>query len=69
MAIDWTLSEGDEDEIGKYRKNSRLFVAVQLCSIRLYGRFLREVNDLPFCAFLLFFFILIVLSSTMKVIR
>ena len=46
MARDWTLSEGDKAEIGKYRKNSRLFVAVQLCSIRLYGRFLREVNNL-----------------------
>ena len=39
MARDWTLSEGDKAEIGKYWKNSRLFVAVQLCSIRLYGRF------------------------------
>ncbi len=46
MARDWTLSEGDKVEIGKYWKNSRLFVAVQLCSVRLYGRFLREVNDL-----------------------
>ena len=30
MARDWTLSASDKEEIGKYRKNSRLFVAVQL---------------------------------------
>lgn len=46
MARDWTLSESDKREIGKYRKNSRLFIAVQLCAIRLYGRFLSEVNNL-----------------------
>ena len=46
MARDWTLSASDKEEIGKYRKNSRLFVAVQLCSVRLYGRFLNQVHDL-----------------------
>ena len=46
MARDWTLSEDDKTEVGKYRKNSRLFLAVQLCSLRLYGRFLKKVNDL-----------------------
>lgn len=46
MARDWTLSEADKKEIGRYRTNSRLFVAIQLCAIRLYGRFLVEVNDL-----------------------
>lgn len=46
MARDWTLLERDKQEIGKYRKISRLFIAVQLCAIRLYGRFLSEVNDL-----------------------
>jgi hypothetical protein len=46
MARAWTLSESDKQEIGKYRKNFRLFIAVQLCAIRLYGRFLSEVNDL-----------------------
>jgi hypothetical protein len=46
MARDWTLSGGDKAEIGKYRKSSRLFVAVQICSVRLYGRFLRDANDL-----------------------
>ena len=30
----------------KYRKNFRLFVAIQLCSVRLYGRFLNQIHDL-----------------------
>jgi hypothetical protein len=46
MARDWTLSESDKREIAKYRKISRLIIAVQLCSLRLYGRFLSEPNDL-----------------------
>ena len=46
MARDWTLSVRDKEEIGKYRKDFRLFVAVQLCSVRLYGRFLTPVHDL-----------------------
>jgi TnpA family transposase len=46
MARDWTLSEEDKQEIGKYRKNSRLFIAIQLCGVRLYGRFLNDVPDL-----------------------
>lgn len=46
MARDWTLSEADQKEVGRYRTNSRLFIAIQLCAVRLYGRFLVEVNDL-----------------------
>jgi hypothetical protein len=46
MARDWTLSASDKEEVEKYRKNSRLFVAIQLCSVRLYGRFLNQVHDL-----------------------
>ncbi|MBI1925974.1 DUF4158 domain-containing protein, partial [Candidatus Poribacteria bacterium] len=46
MARDWTLSEEDKQEIAKYRNSFRLFVATQLCAIRLYGRFLSEVHDL-----------------------
>lgn len=46
MARDWTLSEADKQEVEKYRKDSRSFVAVQMCAIRLYGRFLSKVNDL-----------------------
>lgn len=46
MVKDWTLTELDREEIGKYRKNFRLFIAVQICSVRLYGRFLNPVHDL-----------------------
>jgi TnpA family transposase len=46
MARDWTLSESDKQEIGKYRKSSRLYIAIQLCAVRLYGRFLNQVHDL-----------------------
>ncbi len=46
MARDWTLSEIDIGEINKYREEYRLFVAVQLCAVRLHGRFLSDVNDL-----------------------
>lgn len=44
--MDWTLSDADRLEISQYRKNSRLFIAAQLCAIRLYGRFVTEVNNL-----------------------
>jgi TnpA family transposase len=46
MARDWTLTPRDQQELGKYSKNYRLFVAIQLCAVRLYGRFLNEVHDL-----------------------
>jgi len=46
MIRDWTLTETDRTEIEKYRKNSRLFVAVQMCAMRLYGRFLSDVGPL-----------------------
>lgn len=46
MARDWTLSEADQKEVNRYRTNSRLFIAIQLSAVRLYGRFLVEVNDL-----------------------
>ena len=46
MVRDWTLSKADKKEVSRYRTRSRLFIAIQLCSVRLYGRFLTEVNDL-----------------------
>ncbi len=45
MARDWTLSEGDRQEVAKYRKSYRLYVAIQICAVRLYGRFLTQVPD------------------------
>lgn len=46
MARDWTLTESDQQEIGKYSKNFRIFIALQLCAVRLYGRFLSKVDEL-----------------------
>jgi len=46
ISRDWTLSDKDKRMIRKHRKNIRLFIAVQLCAVRLFGRFLKEVNEL-----------------------
>lgn len=46
MARDWTLSQEDKQEITKYQNRFRLFVAIQLCAIRLHGRFLSNVHEL-----------------------
>ena len=46
LARDWTLSAADIQEIGTYRRTSRLFIAVQMCAVRLYSRFLVDVHDL-----------------------
>jgi len=45
MARDWTLLEGDQQEIERYRKGFRLYIAIQICAVRLYGRFLNQVHD------------------------
>jgi hypothetical protein len=46
IARDWPLSDSDRAEIRKYRQRSRLFVAIQLCAVRLYGRFFPQVHEL-----------------------
>ncbi|MEM1119176.1 MAG: DUF4158 domain-containing protein [Bacteroidota bacterium] len=46
MARDWTLSPSDLQEINRFRKNARLYIAIQICCVRLYGRFVQKVNDL-----------------------
>lgn len=46
MARYWTLSDTDKKEVRKYRKSPRLFITIQQCAVRLYGRFLAEVKDL-----------------------
>ncbi len=46
MARDWTLTERDLKELGRYRMVYRLYIAVQFCGVRLYGRFLGDVDDL-----------------------
>ncbi|WP_039459541.1 DUF4158 domain-containing protein [Candidatus Jidaibacter acanthamoebae] len=44
MARDWTLSAADKHEISNYRKIFRTFIALQLCALRLYGRFISNTN-------------------------
>lgn len=46
MVRDWTLSSAERQEIRKYRKNYRLHIAIQICAVRLYGRFLNQVHAL-----------------------
>lgn len=46
MARDWTLSQSDLKEISRFRKSARLYIAIQICCVRLYGRFVQKVNDL-----------------------
>lgn len=46
MVRDWTLSKADKKEVNRHRTNFRLFIAIQLCAVRLYGRFLAAVDDL-----------------------
>ncbi len=46
MARDWTLSESDLQEVSRFRKSARLYIAIQICCVRLYGRFVQKVNDL-----------------------
>ena len=46
MVRDWTFSSAERQEIRKYRKNYRLYIAIQICAVRLYGRFLNQVHEL-----------------------
>ncbi len=46
MARDWTLSEADKKEVNSYRTNFRLFIAIQLCAVRLYGLFQIRCEDI-----------------------
>jgi len=45
IAKHWTLSDADKVELVQYRKDYRLFVTIQLCVIRLSGRFLLNCNE------------------------
>lgn len=46
MFRDWQLSKEDCDELKKYQKRFRLHLAIQICGVRLYGRFISQVHDL-----------------------
>jgi hypothetical protein len=41
----WTLVAGDHQEIVRYRKGFRLYIALQICAVRVYGRFINHVHD------------------------
>ena len=45
LVRNWTLVEGDHQEIARYRKGFRLYMALQICAVRVYGRFLNHVHD------------------------
>ena len=32
-------------EIARYRKGFRVYIAIQICAVRLYGRFVNHVHD------------------------
>ncbi|MDW3651884.1 MAG: Tn3 family transposase [Bacteroidia bacterium] len=46
MIRDWTLSEVDKAQLMSVQMNYQLFIALQLLAVKLYGRFLRDVNHL-----------------------
>jgi Domain of unknown function (DUF4158) len=46
LARNWTLSDADRAEIGKHSKQFRLSLAIQLCAVRVYGRFFTPIQDI-----------------------
>ncbi len=46
MVRDWTLSESDKQEVGKYRRLFRPIIAVQLCAIQIPNRIFLIYDDL-----------------------
>jgi Domain of unknown function (DUF4158) len=45
LVCNWTLVEGDHQEVARYRKGFRLYMALQICAVRVYGRFINHVHD------------------------
>ena len=43
---DWYLKDGDKEFISKFNINYRLYVYLQLCSLRLFGQLLDNPNSL-----------------------
>ena len=43
---DWTLSSPDKMLIEKINNAYRLWVSIQICSLRLFGQFFSQPNDL-----------------------
>ncbi len=46
LARDWTLTDRDKKMLFKFQKRYRPLIAIEICAVRLYGRFLRKYNDL-----------------------
>lgn len=46
LVRDWTLTEGDKTELTRYRRAARLWMAAQLCAVRLYGRLIQPTSDI-----------------------
>ncbi|MFN8787821.1 MAG: DUF4158 domain-containing protein, partial [Neisseriaceae bacterium] len=46
MIRDWTLSHADLLELNNYRKNFRAYIALQICAIRLFGRFINNCSNI-----------------------
>jgi len=45
LVRNWTLVAGDHQEVARYRKGFRLYMALQICAVRVYGRFINHVHD------------------------
>jgi hypothetical protein len=43
---DWTLSDDDKQMLSEYRKNNRQNMAIQICSMRLFGRMFDSYTNL-----------------------
>src|SRR5439155_21831622 len=45
LVRDWTLLDSDHREIARYRKGFPVSIAIQICAVRLYGRFVNHVHE------------------------
>jgi hypothetical protein len=45
LVRDWTLLASDHHEIARYRKGFRVSIAIQICAVRLHGRFVNHVHE------------------------
>ncbi|WP_212789851.1 DUF4158 domain-containing protein [Francisella halioticida] len=43
----WTLSEDDQNEIRSVKIEFRVYLSIQLCSLRSRGKFVQYCNDVP----------------------
>ncbi len=43
----WTLSEEDKNEIKSVKVEFRIYLSIQLCSLRSRGKFIQYCNDIP----------------------